>query len=222
MTNRSLPRSLPCALALLALGGCLQGQKVVVQPEVCCNGIRCSNGIVGAVSPGQDTGEGDNPCMSCHIDALGTCVDGCGSSVNWGIQGCAMGYACKTWDRVGIGATCTTDRDCEPGVVDGKNANTLYCRQGKCVDAGVNKWAATVVPTVCSGDPLYGAHPDCNGGACLTVDNYSVTRYCSVAKCIGDADCPAGWHCRCDEELVGTGYRAWRWCVPTLATADGG
>ena len=133
------------------------------------------------------------------------------------VPGCAVAYACKTWDRVEPGAACTTRTDCEPGSVAGEPVNTLDCVEGRCADVGQAKWdSVPLAPRACGGDPFFGPHPQCDGAACLSPRQFGLDRYCSTARCVGDSDCPEGWFCRCQEETTWDNLlRGWRWCVPS-------
>jgi hypothetical protein len=202
--------------------GCLTGGKVDNTQHPCdCGGVVCVNAVINRKTPVQDTGEGVNPCMTCNLTPIGTCADGC-TTENLDLPGCAVAYACKTWSRVAVGASCLTDRDCEPGQVAGKPSATLGCQAGTCANLGSAKWASTPTPMACT-DSTDQASPACaTGGACLGFDEHTKSYTCSAAKCIIDFDCPTGWHCRCAEETTPTlDLRGWRWCVPTAGSDAG-
>lgn len=209
MTSRTLAPLLAALVALSALGlSCLKGEKVDPVPDNCvCDGVVCINGTVNRRAPRPDNGEGDNPCLGCDYQPLGICTDGC-TDETFGVQGCPIAYACKTWDRVKVGANCAVDRDCEPGAP----ANTLACRDAACVDVGALKWEG-LEPTSCS-QASFGASAQCASRACLGEDEYATSFWCAAARCIENSDCPKGWHCRCAEEYVGSTVRGWRWCIP--------
>jgi hypothetical protein len=211
------------AAGLLLAGGtlfglaCLDTGPVETYNRDCsCSGIRCVNSVVGRATPSTD--EYADPCKSCHITEIARCMDGCGpESQSPRIrEECPAGYSCLAWNRVEPGAACQTDRDCEPGLVDGVETNTLACVSGRCTDAGAAKWGDEIPPArVCSGAPEHGAHPACEGAACVSDEPFGKRRFCSVARCVEDADCPPKWRCSCREEFGVEGMlKTHRWCVP--------
>lgn len=212
-------------VALLALAptlSCVRGEQVEVVPTRCdCYGVRCLNGAVGRREFSADYEESD-PCLACHIRELGRCAEGCGEAT-YDLPGCAVAYGCKSWSRVTVGDPCATDRDCEPGVLNGEVVKTLGCREGRCTDLGDAKWATPPTPVVCSGAPAFDVHAECGGAACLAHDDYAEKRYCAAAKCLDDRDCPTGWRCHCREETTPERLlKAWRWCLPELPAPDAG
>ncbi len=219
MIARTFVRCFPALALTLSLTTCLSGEKVVTPPDRCtCTGVYCLDGNVNKRTPAPDTGEGDDPCLGCQTSQIGHCVDGCTESVQFGVEGCPVAYACKTWDRASPGKACAIDRDCEPGKkADGSPTNALACRDNVCTDVGDEKFKDVAV-TPCQ-DKTFGASAYCDGRACLGQDEYDKSYTCSAARCIDSGDCPAGWHCRCAEEFVTGGLKGWRWCVPDVPPA---
>jgi len=207
--NRSRLLILPLVLTMLA---CLEGERVNAPTRNCtCSGMRCKDSVVNRLTNATD--EYSDPCLGCHYVYVGRCAEGCSEAEP--VDGCFIAQHCRTWTRVEPGSACQTDRDCEPGLSDGVAANTLVCGQDQRCVASSTKWPAeTPKARVCTGDPQFGPHPQCGAAPCLTTEAYGKTRYCSVAKCLDDGDCPTNWRCRCQEETTTTGARAHRWCVP--------
>ena len=204
------------ALSVSALSGCLEtGKSDYIPHEYSCGGVRCVNSIVGRSRPSSS--DEAEPGSGCHVSELGRCIDGCVDL--WPVRdlpGCPVAYACNSWERVEPGAPCQTRFDCEPGVVDGVPVNTLDCMQGGCVDLGQEKWGSVdLEPVPCDGKPYFGPHPQCPTGAtCLSRDYFEWDRFCTIARCLDDTDCPDGWSCRCQEEPIDFQIKAWRLCVP--------
>lgn len=217
MTACTFVRSASALALALGLSSCLPTGKVDPTPDKCsCSGILCLNGEVSRRTPAPDNGEGDNPCLTCNYDRLGTCATEC-TTETLNVPGCPVAYACETWSRAAAGKNCAIDRDCEPGVLEGKPYNKLACRQNVCTDVGDEKFKDVAVKSCQT--KTFGASAWCDGRACMGEDEYAKTYVCSAARCIENSDCPTGWHCQCAEEYTNDGLNGWRWCMPDVAAA---